>query len=29
MVDVKVSERNNNFVWTSINDQINPELDLK
>jgi plastocyanin len=29
IVDLKVSERNNNFVWTSVNGQVNPELDLK
>jgi plastocyanin len=29
IVDLKVSERNGNFVWTSINGQPNPELDLK
>ena len=28
-VDLNVSERNNNFVWTSVNGQVNPELDLK
>lgn len=29
IVDLKVSERNNNFVWTSANGQVNPEIDLK
>jgi Cupredoxin-like domain len=29
IVDLKVSERNNNFVWTSMNGQVNPDLDLK
>jgi plastocyanin len=29
IVDLKVSERNGNFVWTSINGQANPDLDLK
>jgi uncharacterized pyridoxamine 5'-phosphate oxidase family protein len=29
IVDLKVSERNNNFVWTSVNGQVNPDLDLK
>jgi hypothetical protein len=29
IVDLKVSERNNNFVWTSMNGQINPDLELK
>ena len=29
IVDLKVSERNNNFVWTSMNGQVNPNLDLK
>ena len=29
IVDLKVSERNNNFVWTSVNGQVNPTLNLK
>lgn len=29
IVDLKVSEQNNNFVWTSANGQVNPEIDLK
>ena len=29
IVDLKVSERNNNFVWTSVNGQVNPKLSLK
>ena len=30
IVDLKVSERNNNnFVWTSMNGQVNPDLELK
>jgi plastocyanin len=29
IVDLKVSERNNNFVWTSVNGQANPTLNLK
>lgn len=29
IIDLKVSERNNNFLWTSANGQVNPELDLK
>ena len=29
IVDLKVSELNNNFVWTSMNGQVNPDLDLK
>jgi hypothetical protein len=29
IVDLKVSERNNNFVWTSMNGQANPDLELK
>jgi plastocyanin len=29
IVDLKVSQRNNNFVWTSINGQVNPTLNLK
>ena len=28
-VNLNISERNNNFVWTSVNGQVNPELDLK
>lgn len=29
IVDLKVTERNNNYVWISADDQINPQLDLK
>jgi hypothetical protein len=29
IVDLKVSERNNNFVWTSVNGQVNSTLNLK
>jgi plastocyanin len=29
IVDLKVSERNNNYVWTSANGQVNPQLNLK
>jgi heme/copper-type cytochrome/quinol oxidase subunit 2 len=29
IVDLKVTERNNNYVWLSANDQINPQLHLK
>ena len=29
IVDLKVSERNNNFVWTSVNGQVNPTLKQK
>ena len=29
IVDLKVAERNNNFVWTSVNGQANPTLNLK
>ena len=29
IVDLKVAERNNNFVWTSVNGQVNPKLNLK
>lgn len=29
IVDLKVAERNNNFVWTSVNGQVNPTLNLK
>jgi plastocyanin len=29
IVDLKVSERNGNFVWTSMNGKVNPDLDLK
>ncbi len=29
IIDLKVSERNNNYVWISANDQINPQLYLK
>lgn len=29
ILDLKVSERNNNFVWTSMNGQANPDLELK
>jgi hypothetical protein len=29
IVDLKLSERNNNFVWTSVNGQVNPTLNLK
>ena len=29
IVDLKVSERHNNYVWTYGNDQVNPQLDLK
>ncbi len=29
IVDLKLSELNNNFVWTSVNGQVNPTLNLK
>ena len=29
IIDLKVSERNNNYVWTSDNSKVNPQLDLK
>ena len=29
IIDLKVAERNNNFVWISVNGQVNPTLNLK
>lgn len=29
IIDLKVTERNNNYVWINADDQINPQLDLK
>lgn len=29
IVELEVSERNNNFVWMSANGQVNPEINLK
>ena len=29
ILDLKVSERNNNILWTSANGQVTPQLDLK